>query len=109
MLKLNITDMSAKTNIDQCPEWCWDTLNSTGELMKLTAGESGFIRTGQSFPRRVAEFKGITLDQLADEWNADLGVTKGQRQAMNWGTMFGWEVELANPSLYDDEGNFKPE
>ena len=88
--------MSAKTNIAKLPESCYHVLNTTGELIKIKSGEKGYYKLGQSLPKRDCDDQSITMDELADNWNNDIGVTKAQRSAMDWGSMFGWEVGLAD-------------
>lgn len=40
--------------------------------------------------------------ELADELNEDLGVTPIQRQAMEIGSMAGWDVPGADPKHYEE-------
>lgn len=92
---------TAKTNISKLPDYCYNTDNITGELIKLKAGESGYYRV-TNLP---SSMKAKSPEELADELNTELGVTKPQREAMEWGSMFGWETAMANPDNYDAEGN----
>ena len=39
--------------------------------------------------------------ELADELNENLGVTPAQRQAMEIGSMVGWDVPGADPGNYE--------
>ena len=44
------------------------------------------------------------MDELADELNKEMDITKGQREAMSWGSMMGWDGKLADPRSYDEKG-----
>lgn len=37
--------------------------------------------------------------------NANLGISKAQARAMEMGSMFGWDIPVANPEMYDENGN----
>jgi hypothetical protein len=95
---------TAKQNIAKLPEECFAILLTNKNLIRIKAGESGFFKCDQRLPLRECERLGITMDQLADSWNTDLDVTKGQREAMEIGSMHGWEVPGANPDVYTPEG-----
>lgn len=88
----------AQQNIAKCPANCFGRLLATDELILITAGESGY-RAVSNYQRLLAP--GQTVDQLADELNAKDGVTKAHREAMEAGSMFGWEVGGADPDRYD--------
>ena len=79
------------------PDICFSTLPTTGELICIKKGESGYYRSDWSTddPERNAE--------LADYNNERLGVTSEQRQAMECGSMHGWECPGADPSTYERE------
>jgi len=91
-------------NLAKLPASCFAVLLTTGELIQIRAGEKGYYRLGQRWPEREASNKGITLDAFADFLNEEDGVTKAQREAMECGSMWGWEVPGANPDLYDKDG-----
>ena len=77
------------------PAHCYSVLNTTGELIILKRGESGYYRCEAS-----TNDKDENID-LADEYNEHLNVTPAQRQAMEIGSMFGWDVPGADPANYE--------
>ena len=80
------------------PEQCYSILPDTGELIIIKKGESGYYRTDIDMGGKAEN------RALADEYNAKLGVSKAQEQAMSAGSMFGWAVPAADPKNYDDNG-----
>lgn len=80
------------------PDLCYANLPSTGELIIITKGESGYTNASSPYdsPERNKE--------LAEGHNAEMGITKAQAAAMLAGSMFGWEVPAADPANYDDNG-----
>ena len=79
------------------PDLCFSTLTTTGELICIKKGESGYYRSDWSTddPQKNEE--------LADYNNERLGVTAEQRQAMECGSMHGWDVPGADPSYYEQQ------
>ena len=77
------------------PEMCFSTLKSTGELICIKRGESGYYRSdwNTSDPARNEE--------IAQDSNESLGVTEAQRKAMEAGSMFGWNCAGADPKTYE--------
>ena len=86
------------------PNECFDVLKSSGELITVKANESGYYKYNQEPLQSLCESKGITMDELADELNKEMDITKGQREAMSWGSMMGWNGKLADPMSYDEKG-----
>lgn len=80
------------------PEQCYGTLASTGELIIIRKGESGYYRTDIDAGSKEAN------RNLAEEQNRLCGVTKAQAEAMSAGSMFGWATPAANPANYDENG-----
>ena len=95
--------MSAKNNIEKLPEECYGVLLRDYSLIKIKAGEMGYYAIGQWYAQRELQ-AGKKIDDICDELNAELGVTRAQRAAMEWGSQFGWETPLSNPENYDEEG-----
>lgn len=79
------------------PERCFYVLPSTGELIVLTKGESGYEKSKVILPDEDRK-------KYADKRNADMGISKAQSEAMLAGSMFGWECPAADPANYDDNG-----
>jgi len=79
------------------PKLCFSILRSTGALICIKRGESGYYPsdwdTGNPDQNR----------ELADYNNQQLGVTAAQRKAMEAGSMFGWGCPAADPRSYPEE------
>lgn len=80
------------------PELCFSTLPGTGDLICIKRGESGYYKSDWSTDSREKN------QELADYNNERLGVTASQRQAMECGSMHGWNVPGADPKAYEPEG-----
>lgn len=76
-------------------DFCFSTLNSTGETIILKRGEKGYFIQDK--------FK----NSNAQELNEQIGVTPVQEKAMKMGSMYGWDVPGANPDNYDENGKLK--
>ena len=77
------------------PDMCFSTLKSTGDLICIKRGESGYYPSDWNTADKARN------EDMADELNGKLGVTSAQRQAMEVGSMAGWNVPGANPAAYD--------
>lgn len=70
------------------------------------------IETGFCIKRGVAGYfpiQGKLTDERAKRMNDELGVTAAQIEAMQTGSMFGWEVPGANPDSYINQTMAKKE
>ena len=77
------------------PELCFSTLASSGQLICIRRGESGY------YPSQWDTGDKERNVELADELNERRGVTPAQRQAMEIGSMAGWAVPGVDPSSYE--------
>ena len=79
------------------PEMCFSTLPSTGQLICIKRGKPGYALSewGTSDSGWNAE--------IADELNERLGVTPAQRQAMEIGSMVGWDAPGADPAAWENK------
>lgn len=77
------------------PELCFSTLRTTGDLICIKRGEAGY------YPSKWDTGDKERNVELADELNENLGVTPIQRQAMEVGSMAGWDVPGADPKCYE--------
>ena len=84
------------------PEKCFSTLPSTGQLICIKRGESGY------YPSRWDTGNRAQNEELADKLNENLGVTPTQRQAMEIGSMAGWDVPGADPRHYEVQEEMDP-
>lgn len=76
------------------PEMCFSVLPDTGALICIKRGESGYYPSDWNTSDRERNM------QIRDDANESLGVTTAQRQAMEAGSMFGWDVPGADPANY---------
>ena len=77
------------------PELCFSTLRTTGQLICIKRGESGYYPSDWDTGDKERNV------ELVDELNERLGVTPAQRQAMEIGSMAGWDVPGADPGNYE--------
>lgn len=80
------------------PEVCFSILPSTGDVIIIKHGESGYYRCEYS-----TEDKAFNRE-FANDRNANLGVSKAQVEAMLAGSMYRWDVPAADPKSYDENG-----
>lgn len=80
------------------PERCYVFIETSPNIGIVVKGESGYYRTEITMPTRIER------KAMVDELNEKLGVTKAQAEAMKSGSMYGWNVPLADPKHYDEDG-----
>ena len=80
------------------PDQCFSTLRSTGEIVVVKKGESGYYPVG--LPNHGLERNREKVDQL----NSLEGITPAQEAAMTAGSMFGWDVPAGDPKNYNEKG-----
>lgn len=80
------------------PEVCYSILPSTGDVIIIKHGESGYYRCEYS-----TEDKAFNRE-FANDRNAKLGISKAQVEVMLAGSMYGWDVPAADPKSYDENG-----
>lgn len=73
------------------PEMCYSTVPTTGELVIITNGEKGYYPCTLSTDDREKNCN------TADLENMKRGIGKCEEEAMLAGSMFGWDVPVANP------------
>ena len=83
---------------ENLPELCFSTLPSTGELICIKRGESGYYPSDWSTDSREEN------EELARFNNEKLGVTEAQRLAMENGSMHGWNSHGADPRAWEQAG-----
>lgn len=80
---------------ERLPDMCFSILRSTGALICIKRGESGYYPsdwdTGDPAQNR----------ELMEYNNQRLGVTEAQRLAMEAGAMHGWNCPAAEPKTYE--------
>ena len=79
------------------PEMCFSTLKSTGDLICIRRDESGYYPSDWDTGDKEQNV------ELADKMNEMLGVSPIQRQAMEVGSMCGWDVPGADPAKYEED------
>ena len=79
------------------PEMCFSTLLTTGDLICIKRGETGYYPSDWDAGDKERNV------ELADQLNEELGVTMQQRKAMEVGSMCGWDVPGADPAEYQKD------
>jgi hypothetical protein len=87
------------SNLHKLPEKAFTVLSSTGEMVMVKRGETGYYPQNPENAPWGAE--------NCDHLNERMGVTKAQAKALYMGSMFGWNAPVADPDMYDEDGNFK--
>ena len=82
------------------PELCFSTILTTGELICIKRGETGYYPSDWDTGDKERNV------ELADQLNEQLGVTMWQRKAMEVGSMCGWGCPGADPAKYLED--FQP-
>lgn len=77
------------------PETCLSTLPSTGQLIVIKRGESGYYPSDWNTESAAENRK------IADYHNGKRGITKAQEEAMLAGSMHGWDVPAAKPHVQE--------
>ena len=89
--------------IEMLPELCYGSKPAMDGgpdiLILIRRGESGY---------HPAEGYAARSEELADLFNARLGVTPAERAAMEFGSMFGWDIPGADPNKHVDRVAVKP-
>lgn len=86
----------------ELPETCYASNLSDDSLVLLKRGERGFWPT-EDYP--LGQFPDFST--YADYLNARRGVTPAQRNAMEAGSVFGFDVPGANPAKYGPDGRLQ--
>lgn len=100
-VNLNVRDVLE--TLKKLPAKCWIPLNSDPQLLTcIKRGESGYYPSRRFDTPEEAQ-------AMADEMNAHEvpPVTKAQVQAMQAGSMMGWEIPAADPDMYREDGSLK--
>lgn len=79
------------------PALCFSTLPTTGDLICIKRGESGYYPSDWNTGDKERNV------ELANELNEQLGVTMWQQRAMEVGSMIGWDVPGADPRCYEQD------
>jgi len=88
------------------PKKCMSVDLVEGNLIEIRLGEKGYYPLSLGHSLEGVKIYGVkNVDELADSMNAEAGIKKNQRSAMEWGAMFGWSNLAANPDRWDEDGN----
>ena len=82
------------------PHKAYVYVESDNRIGVVTKGEMGYKPLDVRFRNKTE-----AVDYI-DTNNRKLGISISQSEAMKCGSMFGWDVPLANPINYDERGNF---
>ena len=82
------------------PETCFSILPSSGQLIIIKKGESGYYPSEWDTGSREEN------REIASSHNARRSITDIQEAAMLAGSMFGWNTPGANPQWYLDNARY---
>lgn len=88
---------AAQRNLAKLPAKCYGIVlgNPVGKRVSiLHAGMSGYHSTSE--PPRLQEMSSAELSAEIDAMNSEDGVTPAQREAMETGSIFGWDCPGAD-------------
>lgn len=105
--------MTAQQNISRLPDYCWGVLLIDKSLIRIKAGEMGYYPLDEALSRDAKNVfsqyrikgdksKRLNNDAIADKLNADMGISKATRYAMEWGSQFGWEMPASRPEKWEE-------
>lgn len=83
---------------DNLPERCYSVLSGSDEIIIIKRGEKGYFKTDIPVTDKDEAWS------IVNEYNAKLGVSRAQEEAMKAGSMFGFQVPAADPRNYDADG-----
>lgn len=96
VIKMNKTmEEAARGKESALPELCYSVLQTTGQIIVIQNGESGYSLSAYGGDNREEN------ELLAAALNKKLGLSKEQIMAMEFGCMFGWDKPGANPKVYE--------
>lgn len=84
------------------PAYCYSVIPSSGELIVIHSGETGY------YPHNGSVFDKQRNREVANALNQRIGVTRGMEEAMRGGSMFGFDKPIADPANYNEDGTMKP-
>ena len=85
---------------NELPDACFSILPSTGQLIIIKKGESGYYPSEWDTGSREEN------REIASNHNVRRGITDIQEAAMLAGSMFGWNIPGANPQWYLDNARY---
>lgn len=86
-------------NMAVLPELCFGRNTADESLVVIKRGEMGFYPVdAEKYPLPGGE----TPEQQVTRMNAKMGVSPAQRRAMELGSVFGFDLPIANPETHVD-------
>ena len=85
---------------NELPDACFSILPSTGQLIIIKKGESGYYPSEWDTGNREKN------RDIASSHNESRGISDMQESAMLAGSMFGWDTPGANPQWYLDNAKY---
>lgn len=91
--------LTAKENIAKLPDTCFGILSTDHSIIRICAGESGYYRVPQ--PQHWYQMTDQEKEDYCNRVNEGMCVTRAQREAMEQGSMFGWELPIATAEFWE--------
>lgn len=91
-------DPNTSANLAKMPPMCYAVHFATGDTVVLIKGERGYRDPGY----------GVQGEDVVNGLNAEMGVSRQQRAAMEAGSVLGYHMPGADPDNYDESGRSRP-
>lgn len=93
-VSFDIEEKNKQAKEHSLPLMCYSTLKSTGDLIVIKRGETGYFKTELNTPDPNEN------RQIAANLNKIINLSDAQLKAMEFGSMFGWDKPGAKPEAY---------
>lgn len=85
---------------------CYTYIATENIIGIIHRGETGYYKTDIAECNKI--YSANEAKPFVEELNKNLGLTRGEFKAMEFGSMFGWNNSYADPKNWTDDGMMIP-